>query len=96
LKIVWSPDAQSDLRDATEFVARDNRSAADLIEDRILQAVEGLVDHPLKGRTGLRAKTRELVVGRTPYLIVYRLRPSTVEIVRVWHTSRRPYGDPAD
>ena len=96
MRIFWSRSAQSDLREATEFIALDSPSAADAIEDRLLAAIEGLVDHPEKGRSGLRAGTRELVVARTPYLVVYRLVAGDIELARIWHTSRRPFGDPAE
>jgi toxin ParE1/3/4 len=33
--------------------------------------------------------TRELVIPKTPYIVPYRLRGSTIEIVRVYHSSRR-------
>jgi toxin ParE1/3/4 len=50
-----------------------------------------LLTYPEIGRTGRRTGTRELVVRRTPYLIVYRVRASMIEIVRVWHMSREPF-----
>jgi len=33
--------------------------------------------------------TRELVVRNLPYIIPYRVRDNTIEILRVLHTSRR-------
>jgi plasmid stabilization system protein ParE len=33
--------------------------------------------------------TRELVVLKTRYVVPYRVRGDTVEILRVFHTSRR-------
>jgi plasmid stabilization system protein ParE len=34
--------------------------------------------------------TRELLVPKTRYLIPYRIRADQVEILRVFHTSRKP------
>ncbi|CAN5142224.1 type II toxin-antitoxin system RelE/ParE family toxin [soil metagenome] len=91
MKLVWSPEAAADLRDAVTFIAGDDPRAADEVEDRILAAVERLRAYPESGRGGRRTGTRELVVRRTPYLIVYRVRAASIDIVRVWHTSRRPF-----
>jgi len=33
--------------------------------------------------------TRELIVTKTRYIVPYRVRGETVEILRVFHTSRR-------
>jgi toxin ParE1/3/4 len=33
--------------------------------------------------------TRELVIPKTPYVVPYRVRGSTIEIARVYHSSRR-------
>jgi plasmid stabilization system protein ParE len=33
--------------------------------------------------------TRELIVAKTRYIVPYRVRDETVEILRVFHTSRR-------
>ena len=41
-------------------------------------------------RTALRVpNTRELVVPKTRYIVPYRVRGDTTEILRVFHTSRR-------
>ena len=41
------------------------------------------------GRAGRVNGTRELVVSRTPYVVVYRIRGQEVCIVRVLHTAQR-------
>jgi len=33
--------------------------------------------------------TRELVVTGTPYIVAYRVRDETVEILRVFHAARK-------
>jgi toxin ParE1/3/4 len=40
------------------------------------------------GRIGRRKGTRELVVAGLPYFVVYRLRASTIEVLRVIHGAR--------
>ena len=51
--------------------------------------VARLAANPALGRAGRVPTTRELVVSPTPYLIVYRVRSETVEILRIFHGARQ-------
>ncbi|WP_374200774.1 type II toxin-antitoxin system RelE/ParE family toxin [Inquilinus sp. Marseille-Q2685] len=44
---------------------------------------------PALGRPGRIAGTRELVIRRTSYILVYRLAGDTVEILRILHSARQ-------
>jgi addiction module RelE/StbE family toxin len=59
-----------------------------MVIDRIEQLVKRLATFPESGRVGHIPGTRELVVPGLPYLVVYRVTPDAVEILRVFHTSR--------
>jgi toxin ParE1/3/4 len=52
---------------------------------RIQAAVDQLAEYPSMGRVGRVPLTRELIVGGTPWIIVYRVRADAVEIIRVLH-----------
>ena len=78
-----------DLRDAGEYIASDNRKAAQRMAVRTLEAVEYLVDHPNMGRPGRLAGTRELVVSGTSFIIVYWVHGSAVQILRILHHARK-------
>jgi len=57
---------------------------------RILTVVEaGLIEHPLMGRVGREKDTKELVIDKTPYIVVYRLMNNTIEILHVDHGRQR-------
>jgi toxin ParE1/3/4 len=49
-----------------------------------------LAAQPAIGRPGRVSGTRELLVPQTRYLIPYRVRRAAIEILRVFHASRRP------
>jgi plasmid stabilization system protein ParE len=90
MKVRWLRKALANLEDEAEFIATEDPEAARLVVKRVLDAVAMLADQPAIGRPGQIPGTRELVVLKTRYLVPYRVRGSTVEILRVFHTSRLP------
>jgi plasmid stabilization system protein ParE len=90
MKVRWLRKALANLEDEAEFIATEDPEAARLVVKRVLDAVAMLADQPAIGRPGRIPGTRELVVLKTRYLVPYRVRGSTVEILRVFHTSRMP------
>jgi plasmid stabilization system protein ParE len=82
--------ALRNLDEEPTYIAADNAAAARLVVDRVLEAVAKLGAQPGMGRPGRVPGTRELIVAKTRYIVPYRVRGDTVEILRVFHTSRRP------
>jgi len=89
VRIRWLRQALRNLDEEATFINTDDPAAARLVVDRIVTAVARLADDPAMGRPGRVPGTRELVVGRTRYIVPYRVRGDAVEILRVFHTSRR-------
>jgi toxin ParE1/3/4 len=89
MQIVWSAAAIRDFAAIRDYIAADNPRAAERQIRLILTAIAGLVDFPAIGRPGRVRETRELVVGRTPYLVAYRMREGVIEIARVLHARQR-------
>ena len=85
MNVAWTEAALRDLAALRAYIARDNSAAADRQVNIIVEAAFGLAQFTHSGRTGRRAGTRELIVGRTPYLVPYRLRGDSIEILRVLH-----------
>jgi toxin ParE1/3/4 len=48
-----------------------------------------LSQYPEMGRPGRVKDTRELVIHRTPYVAIYRIRAGVVEIFRLLHGAQR-------
>ena len=57
--------------------------------ERIVTSVEPLAAHPALGRPGRVPGTRELIASATPYLVPYRVRGESVEILRVFLGARK-------
>ena len=80
-------NALRNLDEEASFIASDDSLAARLVVERVLQAVAQLAEQPRIGRPGRVHGTRELVVSRTRYIVPYRVRRDTVEILRVFHNT---------
>jgi toxin ParE1/3/4 len=85
VEIVWSPLALARLQEIRAYVALDKEEAAERLATRIVAVVEALREHPYLGRIGREPGTRELVVGNTPYIIIYRLGAKRLTITTIWH-----------
>lgn len=89
VEIVWSPLALSRLQEIRAFVAKDKPEAAERLATRIAALVEVLRDHPRLGRAGAEPGVRELVIGGTPYIVLYRVQRNRVTINTIWHGAQR-------
>ncbi|NEP03720.1 MAG: type II toxin-antitoxin system RelE/ParE family toxin [Okeania sp. SIO2G4] len=89
MKIVWTRLALNDINSAYEYIVTNNQDAAlDTIE-RIEEAINRLLQYPQMGRVGQISGTRELVISRTPFIVPYRVRDDTLEILGVIHAARQ-------
>lgn len=89
VEIVWSPLARARLREIRAYVARDKPDAAARLATRIVAVTEALRIHPHLGRAGAEPGTRELVIGGTPYIVLYRVRGERITISTIWHGAQR-------
>jgi toxin ParE1/3/4 len=90
-RIDWSAAARRDFRDLVEWLSDRNAAAADDLANAIEDSIALLGQMPRMGRVGRVAGTRELIVPRTPYIVIYKLsgEQDQVIVVRVLHTSRK-------
>lgn len=89
VEIVWSALALSRLQQIRAYVAQDKPEAAGRLATRIVAIVETLRNHPHLGRAGAEEGLRELVVGGTPYIVLYRIKHEQVMIFTIWHGAQR-------
>jgi len=84
--------ARTRLREIRAYVAHDKPEAAERLATRIVSMVEALRTHPHLGRVGAEAGIREPVIGRTPYIVLYRVQGERVVISTIWHGAQRGDG----
>ena len=86
----WTRPAAADLTHICDYTEqRFGVAQARRVAVAVCEAVESLGAQPSRGRRGRKAGTRELILPGFPFLIVYRLRRSAIEITRVLHGAQR-------
>lgn len=88
MKVIWSAASVRHLHEVYDYLEPENAGAAIAIRRRILDAAKRLGQMPFSGHVGRIEGTREAVVPRTPYIVVYQVSGQTVEILGIWHGSR--------
>jgi toxin ParE1/3/4 len=88
MKLRYTPRARSDLAEIHDYIAQDNPQAARRVIQIIRKAAEALAQNPLVGKAGRVAGTRELTVGRFPFMLAYCVETEEVQILSVIHTAR--------
>lgn len=88
MRIEWKQSALADMVEIREWIANDNQESALRVIRRIRSEVELLRHNPYLGRLGRIEGTRELIVSRYPYILVYEVLSDAVTILAVFHTSR--------
>ena len=70
MKLVWLSTALADRDAQLDTIAQNNPSAAIEQGDRIARQIGQLVQYPEMGRVGRKRGTREMVISRTPFVVV--------------------------
>ncbi len=85
MDIRWTTEASSNLEHIGLRIAADSPEAALQTVRTIFERIEQLVTFPYRGRAGREQGTRELVFHPLPYVAIYRVNDSAVEILHIWH-----------
>ncbi|PZU56764.1 MAG: hypothetical protein DI547_15595 [Sphingobium sp.] len=88
MRVTIRPQADRDLGEIFDWIARDDAGAAERHVRHLVSAALALRNFPKRGspRPEIAEDARSLVVGR--YLILYRVTANGVEIVRFVHAAR--------
>ena len=89
MTIRWLKTADRNRLEQLTYIAQDNPSAAVRLDEEIERQTDNLSQYPLMGREGRVNGTRELVVGATPFIVVYRIKRKRVEILRLLHGAQQ-------
>ena len=90
MRLRWTQLAAQDLTHICDFITEHGGpTAARGAALAIFEEVSVLAQFPEAGRTGRKHDTRELVIARFPYVVIYRLRNENVEVLRILHSSQK-------
>ena len=88
MRVLWSAASLTHLREVVEYLQGETSGGATTIRRRILETKRRIGQMPYSGRVGRIDGTREAVVPRTAYILVYRVSEKTVDILGIWHAAR--------
>ena len=89
MRVRGSRTALRNLDEEAKDIATDGPDGVRTVVQRVLDAVGSLSEQPSLGRPGRVPGTRELVVRKTRYIVPYRVKDDVIEVLRVFHASRR-------
>lgn len=85
VKIRIAPAATAHLTAAFEYLDGINSKLASAQMKRIFEAIDQLKRFPNSGHTGRVEGTRELVIPRTPFIVVYSVDRDLINILAILH-----------
>lgn len=88
MQLVWTVAARRKRIAAIEYIAQESLRAAFNQLNEIDLQTDRLLSHPNMGRPGKLRGTRELVIRHTPFIVGYRVKGDTVQIVRFLHSAQ--------
>ena len=88
-RIIWSPNAVTDLEAICEYIARDSEHYSRIFAQGVINAIEKLQIWPESGRIVPEYNQKDIreVIFQN-YRIVYRTKSYAVEIVTIMHGAR--------
>lgn len=93
MQVKWTDLSLADLDHIESYIAEDNDPVVAInVVLKIIDTVEIILPtHPSAGRVGRVKGTRELVIDRIPFIVVYRAveTPIRIEILRVLHDAQQ-------
>ena len=90
MRIEWSSAAAADLQSIADWIEQDRGiETANRIAHRIYAEVQSLRTMPYRGRYGRIENTRELVIPRLPYLVVYQISEEGMVVLNVVHGAQQ-------
>lgn len=87
VEVLWTRKALANLDAIATYIERDNPNRAASFVGEIKEKTDLLAHFPAIGRPGRVPGTRELVVHEN-YVVPYRVKDGTVQILRVHHAAR--------
>ena len=89
MQVVWTESARNVRVAAIDYIAQDSLTAALSQLDEIERQSDRLAEYPELGRVGRVKGTRELVINRTSFIAIYRIKGDIIQIFRFLHGAQQ-------
>ena len=86
--VVWTDPAENDLSAIDHYWQTHNPTRADEILDRLEVGGNFLATMPHAGPVIDRLTARKWRVASTNYVLIYRVQPDRIEVIRVFHAAQ--------
>lgn len=81
MKVVLDSCAVEDIEHVHFWISKERPNTASTVVERVLASIERLGDYPEIGRAGIVEGTREWVVPRLPFIVVYEIQRERDQIL---------------
>jgi toxin ParE1/3/4 len=88
MRVRWTVPAAEDLAGIKNCLDEHYPHFAGATVRTIYQRIRSLKARPNQGRLGYRSGTREPALTPLPYVVVYSVKPESVEILHIYHGSQ--------
>lgn len=90
MRIRWTDPAVRDFTAICDYLEQHgNSDIAGRVAKHIFTSVGMLSKFPESGRSGRKPETRELVLSGLPYLVIYRVRHDSIDVLRILHGAQQ-------
>ena len=89
MRIRWTEEAAADLEHITDYLFENAPGRAAELVREIYNAPSALLTFPYPGRPGKKEGTREFVLPRLPYIVVYQITGEVIHIARILHGAQK-------
>ena len=89
MHIRWTPAAAADLEQISDYLKAHHPKYRQPTMRKLYRATVSLKDSPHRGRLWREEGTRELLFPPLPYVVVYRAKEESKEVLRVYHTAQQ-------
>jgi len=91
VNVVYTGHAARQIGIAREWWIRNRDKAPEAFDEELASAEKFIAENPSAAQVvNARKNIRRLTLSRIRYYIYFRVRRSRIEVISLWHTSRRP------
>ena len=88
MRIRWTPPAAADMQSIGDYLKEHHPQYRQPTMRKLYAGIRALKYACYRGRPGRVEGTRELLFTPMPYVAVYSIRDSSIEIWRIYHTAQ--------